>query len=217
MKRSELLEAVQKGFGDLGITSLQIGSMKIETIAPKTLKKLVGYGDTIVAGDVVFRSSKTKGKLDSYVDQIPYRIYRITENSRGEKGVLFGAADESEESCEAKGIQHTISCVEGYGGWRSVFRKATQEEVTRWFEERFLLPDGWRPITRHGSARIRFEKGIPVEIDRNSTHHILKRLVASAADQYGFDFTAGNRYHNTEKTLVYLSKQKRRDAPKVRG
>jgi hypothetical protein len=202
----------------LGVSSVQAGALEIPTTLPETLDLLDGHGDTIFVGSFVFMYTKTRGVREE--DSTIYRIFRIHRSYDGEIGILFAPAGETNESrLQRRRSLWCASVGNETFDWKRFFRLATQDEIDAWFNARFALPDGWRPLHDYKSKEppdLRFEGGVPVEIRRDGGRRPdnMSALIVEAGDRYGFDFTVG-RYTDKEKTLAPVRNAKRRSPPKI--
>jgi hypothetical protein len=121
------IDAISKNFGITGVNEVSIGDLSIQTIQPESpTEPLVGYGDTITPGDLVYtqviRSTNSEYHLNADGSRA---VLRIDYYSLDKKNSLVRATNIA--TCGIPTFNY-----DGGGGWKRKFIKVEPEVAEKY-------------------------------------------------------------------------------------
>lgn len=191
----------------LGIDTISVGSRKIRAAEREGIKRLVGFGDRIEVGDVVEVSTLDKATNTWTTNPEPQRVFRLFKGDEGPE-IQYRTIDDGPLYCRY--CVPLASYVETES-FRDRFRKLSQAEVTRWFEQARILPDGTHRLETLGSVTV--EGGVPVKVARSAKHVHMHLVVEVAGQLTGYELTAARKYNDPAKLELTVTKAARKQPP----
>lgn len=201
---TDLKREVQRAFGKLGIGAIQIGSTVIEAEMPEGhVDVLIGFGDTIQPGDVVWTDN-------CKFRNMPERVHAII---RDEESFILWTRPVFEGPLEALTRGVTSFCTNSppwvQPAWRNEFKKLTQEDLDAWFKARPVPPDGWQPVGDIGWQPVGdclVKDGKPIQVrrrskDRMSNYANIKLIAELAGKLTGWVPVISAKYADSEKLV----------------